>query len=133
MNRVQFLKAIGISVLAPSVITCYSEGKKEEVPINDFTPNRWPIYPDKIEYGRFHPPTSKMEYVIFTYVKIERNGIDYLVPVKESGIYDLIKTRQRFEYNVKQVQEKFIIDEANSWAFDNGLVIKYDKYIHKSI
>ncbi len=131
MNRVQFLKAIGISVLAPSVITCYSEGKKEDIPVNKFKPKQWPIYPDKIEYGYLSSPTSCAKFTIFTFVKIERKGTEYLVPVKESGIDELIKTRQRFEYNVKQVQEKFIIDETSPLSKMSWYIIKYDKDIHK--
>lgn len=131
MNRLQFLKTLGISALASTVLTVYSEDKKEIVPIQKFNPKQWPIYPDKIQFSHFNYKWKELETAILTYVKIKRDGIYYLIQVKETCLGDDKKASKRFESNVSMVQDNFIVDPSNQYLFDNNFIIKYDKDIHK--
>jgi len=129
MNRLDFLRIIGFSAATPSVLILpENEGTVgREVAIENFNSKRWPIYPEITSF--MYKEGGYVCTSIFTYVKINRGGKDYLIPVRENGVGD-IKTKDRFEWRVTQTQEKFIVDESNEMWFERGFVIKYNPKIH---
>ncbi len=136
MNRINFLKALSISILSPTIITALPKIKKQEALTGHLKLNNWPIYPQQYQwsYGSIDHKTGEAIITtnILTYVKINRDGNDYLVAVRESGISEASqisedKTQKRFDFFVKQVQDKY---EVSQYMVDVGHVIKYDKNIH---
>jgi len=130
MNRLDFLRIIGLATVVPSVpVMPENEGiKRPSVAIKDFKPKRWPIYPEVTSFEY-----KEGTYVItslFTYVKINRKGKDYLIPVRERRVGD-DKTKDRFEWMVNQTLKEFEVgDELKNEWFKYGLIIKYDPNIH---
>jgi len=131
MNRLNFLKILGVSALTPSVLVLDSaNGIVNEMPVTKFKPKNWPIYPDKIQLS--FKEGQYMAYASFAYVKITRNNSEFLIPVKETCLGDEKLNNARFEWSVKDVQDKFVVDETNQMRFDKGFIIKYDPQIHKN-
>jgi len=128
MKRSEFLKILGITAISPSLLI--TSGDKM-MPASKFNPKRWPIYPEVINFSR-PEYTFNVCHTFFSYVKINRNNMDYLIPVREIGVNDRQMTKERFEHEVKMVQENFIVDEQNHFLFDNKFIIKYDSKIHRN-
>jgi len=125
MTRSDFLKALGISAMMPSVLISSTIGNEVTQVVDENKQYKYPIYPDVI--NAYRTTQYGMETIMFTYVKIEREGHFYLIPVKESGIGDGKKTKERFEYMVNNIQKDYIVDE---WQVEMGFAIKYNKSIH---
>lgn len=129
MDRKDFLRILGVATLSPSVMIVSGTGTvKKEIPVSKFKPKRFPIYPDRTQFsfqeGNYICHTS------FTYVKINQNNTDYLIPVKETTVDSKETNDKRFEYSVQEVKDNFIVDESNIYWFDSGFVIKYNPEIH---
>jgi hypothetical protein len=131
MTRSDFFKVFGFTLISPTILTSNAKGEIIEETIETFKPKRWPIYPDKIEMS-FKEPSNAIQHTVFTFVKIERNNSQFLIPVREHYFGDKHKMIERFEWNVKKVQESFIVDELRTDWFDNGFIIRYDPNIHKN-
>ncbi len=138
MERKNFLKSIALAFLAPSVlIPEKTESKPVAVykhrpePSPSYFPHKksWPIYPDKNEHlaGIAHGNETILCYKLFTYVKINRNGVDYLIPVREDGYGDHKKVIQRFENDVNWIRDNYKVD---NWQLDNKIIYKYNPQIH---
>lgn len=132
MKRGEFLKAFGFAIVAPSVLITKGGSAIAEVKKDAIRYKRWPIYPEtNVKVAQYHNRYITSE---FTYVKVATNGNDFLVPVGWNGYSDdmpiYIGNSEEFSCLVRETQEKFIVDENNSFQFENGLVIKYDPKIH---
>lgn len=136
MNRLGFLKSIGVAVLAPSVLVPDEYIGYKEMPKPSFKPKRWPIYPEFTHFG--YKTAEGIVYQYMTYVKVLRGREEYLVFVREEcfscELEDVIninrRAKQRFEYNVRQVQDKYTIPENVEFLMDKGLLLKYNKSLH---
>jgi len=130
MKRHDFLRILGIAALSPSVIisTAVSKKIKQDIPVHKFNPKKWPIYPDRVQFG--YREEKHIAYTAFSYVMINRNNTDYLIPLRETCIGSEEPMNKRFEYEAKQITERFIVDESNKFMFENGFVIKYNPDIH---
>jgi len=130
MNRSDFLRILGIAALSPSVMIVHGQSSnvKHYVKLNKFNPKRWPIYPDRTQFS--YQDGKGIYHTAFSYVKISRNGSEYLIPLKETSLGNEELMTKRFEWEAKEISENFIVDEANQVWFDNGFVIKYDPKIH---
>jgi len=133
MNRLDFLKSIGIAVLAPSVLVPNDLGEYKELPPNFSKFKRWPIYP---EYNHFaYKNSENLVYHYSSYVKILRNEVEYLVFVREDGIGSNEKIKERFDFSVNQVLGKYKIPEHPEdvdFYINSGFIIKYNKSIHNN-
>jgi len=131
MDRLGFLKSLGIAALVPSVLVPDDLVKHEELAIKPTKLKRWPIYP---EYNHFaYKRYENIYYEYIAYVKILREGIEYLVLVRESGVNSNENTKKRFENSVKMVKELCVIgDNYSNLEILHGIVIKYDEHMHNS-
>lgn len=127
MNRADFFKILGITALAPSVII-QRTAVEEPVSLEKFNPKRWPIYPEVISFSMQN--RNYLEHTFFSYVKINRHWVYYLIPVKECGIGGMDNVESRFKNTIDQVDKEFVVDKGNQFMFDMGFIIKYDPKIH---
>ena len=133
MKRSDFLKLLGISALTPSVlIPGKIAGNYKEVPIEKAKFKRWPIYPDRNQWSNYyHRDYSKIEHNAMAYVKVNRDGEDYLIIVREQCIGGTIEDlNRRFEYACQSAQEKYIIENPDLTINGIRLYTKYDPLIH---
>lgn len=126
MNRADFFKILGITALTPSVIIQRTV-VEEPVSLAKFNPKRWPIYPETVSFSMQN--RNYLEHTFFSYVKINRDWVYYLIPVKECGIGDVDRVEARFKFEAEEIREKFIVDKDNAFFFENGFIIKYDPQI----
>jgi len=129
MTRSDFFKVFGFAIIAPSILIPNENGVKVELPTEKFNPKRWPIYPDRIDFS--YIDGKKTCRVLSTYVKIERDGVEWLIPVRDITFDDMEMAKERFEYHADLTQEKYIINENLTGAFGQSCQIKYDPSIHK--
>jgi hypothetical protein len=125
MNRGDFFKVLGIVAASPSILLVGGNS----VQIVKWNPKRWPIYPDRVQFGI--EEYGHLMHTSFSYVKINRNNTDYLIPLRETNT-DENNLKRRFEYEAEQIKEMYQVDESNNWLFDNGLVVKYNPNIHNN-
>jgi hypothetical protein len=132
MKRSSFLKSLlGIAVAPKIAIEAARNDPFKAAPlltrelptVTQRVSKTWPIYPDRVEF--FHGGNN-VYYHFISYVKINRNNIDYLVLVREIGVNEKEYAEKRFEYSCKEVYDKFIVPE------DGRFVIRYNKHIHKN-
>ena len=92
MNRSDFLRILGIAALSPSVMIVHGQSSnvKHYVKLNKFNPKRWPIYPDRTQFS--YQDGKGIYHTAFSYVKISRNGSEYLIPLKETRCNNSIET-----------------------------------------
>lgn len=129
MERRDFLRILGIATLSPSVmIVNKTDAITQKFPVSKFNPKKWPIYPDRIQFS--FQEKNNIAHTSFSYVKISRNDIEYLIPLKETCIGDESLMTKRFEWGANEIKDKFIVDESNEAWFDNGFIIKYNPEIH---
>jgi len=130
MKRQDFLRILGIATLSPSVMITAGVSKeiKQDIPVHKFNPKKWPIYPDRVQFG--YQEGEHIAYTAFSYVRINRNNTDYLIPIRETCMDREESMNKRFEYEANQITERFIVDESNKFMFENGFVIKYNPDIH---
>lgn len=132
MRRSDFLKILGFAVAAPTILVPSGNAIAERVWKSKY--KRWPIYPD-FNYTVVAKGNS-LEATLFSYVKIKRNGSDYLIAVRETyAAYkgDTVRTKtlkDRFDYMVKNVEENYQIDENAQFVNGVPLFTKYNPNIH---
>lgn len=130
MNRLDFLKSLGVAVLTPSVLVPNDFGEYNELPNSIPKFKRWPIYP---EYNHFaYKDSENLVYHYSSYVKILRNGFEFLVFVREDGIGFNEEIKERFHFSVNEVLEKYKIPKDVDFYINNGFIIKYNKSIHNN-
>jgi hypothetical protein len=147
MKRSAFLKILGILPLAPSVLMAKEKELVKVPTITNSTVNkakRWPIYPEcrasLYEDITELTGTSVFTYTLFTYVKINRSGNDYLIPLKETYTH-LSKQKgdnetllyERIHLNAKKIYDNYMVDENSihyqAWV-DGGFIVKFNPDIH---
>ena len=127
MKRSDFLKSLGVVIVAPSVFISTKEGVLKEIPTSNLKLKRYPIYPDRNQWSFFNAKWNIMEHNAFAYVKINRDNKDYLVLVRESHLGESVnKLNDRFDYQCEQVNKYYQVSEANQFCGQ----VEYNPTIH---